>query len=129
MALAHCILGKFLGVGCHCFPPPFDVPTFSARCLQVQRRERPPVAEGGTLRGREMFRQIWPRIRHPLNSRDLLHAENLLHGTDGFTFPPKEGVLRIFSPLKIRWLRPGMNPRTWVPKASTRTPRPPKPQY
>jgi len=21
MALAHCILGKFLGVGCHCFPP------------------------------------------------------------------------------------------------------------
>jgi len=22
MALAHCILGKFLGVGCHCFPPP-----------------------------------------------------------------------------------------------------------
>jgi hypothetical protein len=21
MVLAHCILGKFLGVGCHCFPP------------------------------------------------------------------------------------------------------------
>jgi hypothetical protein len=21
MALAHCILGSFLGVGCHCFPP------------------------------------------------------------------------------------------------------------
>jgi len=21
MALAHYILGKFLGVGCHCFPP------------------------------------------------------------------------------------------------------------
>ena len=29
--------------------------------------------------------------------RDLLHAENLRHGTDGFTSPPKEGVLRIFS--------------------------------
>jgi len=28
-------------------------------------------------------------------------------------------VLRIFSPLKIRWLRPGLNPRTWVLKAST----------
>jgi hypothetical protein len=27
MALAHCILGKFFGVGCHCFPPPLDVPT------------------------------------------------------------------------------------------------------
>ena len=25
MALAHGILGSFLGVGCHCFPPPLDV--------------------------------------------------------------------------------------------------------
>jgi len=119
MALAHCILGKFLGVGCHCFPPPIDVPTFSARCLHVQRRERPPATEGGTLRGREVFRQISSRIRLPRNSRDLLHAANLRHGTDGFTSPLKEGVLRIFSSLKIRRLRPGLNPRTWVPKAST----------
>jgi hypothetical protein len=51
--------------------------------------------------------------------RVLLHAANLRHGTDGFTSPPKEGVLRIFSPLKIRQLRPGLNPRTWVLKAST----------
>ena len=74
MALAHCILGKFLGVGCHCFPPPLDIPTFSARCLHVQRRERPLAAEGGTLCGREVFRQISSRIRLPCNSRDLLHA-------------------------------------------------------
>jgi len=33
MALAHCILGKSLGVVCHCFPPPLDVPTLAARCL------------------------------------------------------------------------------------------------
>jgi hypothetical protein len=117
MALAHCILGKFLGVGCHCFPQPLDVPTFSARCLHVQRR--PLAAEGVTLRGREMFRQISSRIRIPHNSRDLLHAANLRHGTDGFTSPPKEGMLRIFSLLKIRRLRPGLNTRTWVPKAST----------
>jgi len=32
--------------------------------------------------------------------RDLLHAANLRHGTDGFTYPPKEGVLRIFFALK-----------------------------
>ena len=115
MVLAHCILGKFLV----CFPPPLDVPAFSARCLHVQRRERPLASEGGTLRGREMFRQISSRIRLSRNSRDLLHAANLRHGTDGFTFPPKEGVLRIFSPLKIRRLRPGLNPRTWVPKVST----------
>jgi hypothetical protein len=51
--------------------------------------------------------------------RDLLHFVKLRHGTDGFTSPPKEGVLRIFSPLKFRRLRPGVNPRTWIPKAST----------
>jgi len=119
MALARCILGKFLGVGCHCFPPPLDVPTFSARCLHVQRRKRPPAADGGTLRGREMFRQISPRMRLPRNSRDLLHASYLRHGTDGFTSLPKEGVLRIFLPLKIQRLRPGLNPGTWVTKAST----------
>ena len=51
--------------------------------------------------------------------RNLLHAVNLRHGTDGFTSPTKEGVLRIFSPWKIRRLRPGLNPRNWVPKAST----------
>ena len=51
--------------------------------------------------------------------RDPLHAVNLRHGTNGFTSLPKEGVLRIFSPWKIRRIRPGLNPRTWVPKAST----------
>ena len=49
----------------------------------------------------------------PRKCRDLLHAENLRHGTDGFTSPPKEGVLRIYA-LKIRRLRPGLNPQTWV---------------
>jgi len=98
MALARCILGKILGVGCHYFPPPLDVPTFSARCLHVQRHERPLAEEGVTLRRREMFRQIWPKIRIPRNSRALLPAANLRHGTDGFTSPPKEGVLRMFSP-------------------------------
>ena len=33
--------------------------------------------------------------------RDLLHVVNLRHGTDGFTSPPKEGVLRIFSPWNL----------------------------
>src|SRR5215475_13839574 len=110
MALAHCILGKFLGVDCHCFPPPLDVPTFSARCLPVQRREIPLAAEGGTLRGREMFRQISSRIRLPRNSRDLLHAANLRHETDGFTSPPKEGVLRIFFALKNPTASAGFEP-------------------
>ena len=110
MALARCILGKLLVVGCHFFPPPVDVPTFSARCLHVQRRERPPAAEVGTLHGREMFRQISPRIRIPCNSRDLLHAPSLRNGTDGFTSPPKEGVLRIFFAHKNTTVSAGFEP-------------------
>jgi len=51
--------------------------------------------------------------------RGLLRAVKLRHGTDGFTSPLKEGVLRIFFALKIRRLWPGANQRTWVPKAST----------
>jgi hypothetical protein len=39
--------------------------------------------------------------------RDLLHAVKLRHGTDGFTFPPKEVI---FFALKIRRSRPGANP-------------------
>ena len=45
MALAHCILGKSLGVVCHCFPPPLDVPTFAVRCLYVRNDARDPSSE------------------------------------------------------------------------------------
>ena len=121
MALAHCILGKFLGVGCHCFPPPLDVPTFFARCLHVQRHERPLAAEGGTLCGREMFRQISSRIRLPRNSRDLLHAENLRHGTDGFT--------EDFFALKNPTASAGFEPANLGTKGQHATSRPPKPVY
>ena len=38
IALVRCILGKFLGVVCHCFPPRLDVPIFATRCLHVQFR-------------------------------------------------------------------------------------------
>jgi hypothetical protein len=48
--------------------------------------------------------------------RDLLYAANLRHGTHGFTSPPKEGMLGIFSPWKIRRLRPDSKPLTGVPE-------------
>ena len=75
------------------------------------------VAKGGTMWARN-GRWILPEMPDfHVAFRNLLHALNVRHGTDGFTSPPKEGVLRIFSPWKIRHLRPGLNPRTWVPKA------------
>ena len=96
-ALAHCILGKFLGVVCYCFPPPLDVPTFAGRCLYVRNDARDHSSERWKC-GREICPVILPKFRLPLKFRDLLHAANLRHGTDSFTSPPKEGVLRIFSP-------------------------------
>ena len=51
--------------------------------------------------------------------RYLLHAVNARRGINGFTSLPKEGMLRFFSPWKIRRLRPGLNSRTCVPAAST----------
>ena len=52
--------------------------------------------------------------------RDLLHAVKLRHGTDGFTSPPKEGVLRIFLA--------ACEPANFGIKGQHATSRPPKPQ-
>ena len=111
MALAHCILGKLLGVGCHSFPPPLDVPTFSARCLHVQRRERPLAAEGGNLRGREMFRQISsknnPNILHvkPLHTQRITVWSGFseLRVNDWIFFEDKPGI--VFTVTSGRYLR------------------------
>jgi len=51
--------------------------------------------------------------------RDLLHSANLRHVTDGFTSPPKEGVLRIFFFLKNPTASAGFEPANLVLKAST----------
>jgi hypothetical protein len=43
----------------------------------------------------------WPvNLACGSDSHVLLHAANLPHGIDGFTSPPKEGMLWIFSPEK-----------------------------
>jgi hypothetical protein len=63
-------------------------------------------------------------IQTTRNQRDcwvLLHAANLRHWTEGFTSPPKEGMLRIFGPEKSDGLG------TWVTDGSMLTTRPSKP--
>jgi hypothetical protein len=102
----------------HLWPPDSPAPTDAFRTL---------AAEVGTYGRRIRTVKFCLNADFHGTSRDLLHAANLRNGTHGFTSLLKEGVLRIFPPLKIRRLRPGLNPRTWVPEASTLTPRPPKP--
>ena len=94
-----------------------DVPTSATRLLHASPRE--------STQRRKV--ELWARnvrefclnVDLHLIFRDLLHAVKLRHETDGFTSPPKEGVLRIFYALRIRRLRPCVKPRTWVPKANT----------
>ena len=58
--------------------------------------------------------------------RDLLHAVNVGHGTDGFTSPPKEGVLRIFFALKNPTASVGFEPSNLGTKGQHDTSSPPK---
>ena len=127
MALTHCILGNCLGVVCHCFPPPLDVPTFAARCLYVRNDARDPSSERWDC-GRESCAVILPKFRLPRKFRDILHAADLRYGTDFFTSPPKEGVLRIFFP-KNSTASAGFEPANLGTKGQHATPRPPKPLF
>ena len=98
MAVVHCILGKFLAVICHCFPPRLDVPTFAARCLHVHNDARDPSTERWNY-VRERLSGNFAYMAYLIHAiRDLLHAANLRLGTDGFTSPLKEGVLGFFCP-------------------------------
>ena len=114
MLQMHCSLEAY----CACRI--LTIPTFAARCLHVLHDARDPSSKRWNFCGRRNWLVILPRMStSTLHFRVLLHAVNLWHGTDGFTSPPKEGMLRIFSPLKIRRLWPSLNPRTWVLKANT----------
>jgi hypothetical protein len=61
-----------------------DYQRLSRRCRETRVRNGRWILPTNTYRAR----------------RVLLHAVNLRHGTDGFSSPPKEGVLRILPPLK-----------------------------
>jgi hypothetical protein len=102
---------------------PLLSPAFRRSHFRLQVPPRPPRRERSQRRKVELWAIIlsgnFAEMTTSTPFRDLLHAANLRHATDGFTSPPKEGVLRIFfAPLKIRRPRPGLNPRTWVLKAS-----------
>jgi hypothetical protein len=74
------------------------------RCSNFCHQASPRVSPRDSTQRRNM--ELWARnVRQfCLNAdfhvtfRDLLHAVKLRHGTDGFTSPPKEGMLWIFSP-------------------------------
>jgi hypothetical protein len=89
-----------------------EAPACATRCPPcLWRRERHPAGKGGT-EGEKLPMNLAIKWRLPHNLKGSL--------TCRFTSPPKEGMLRNFSPWKIWRLRLGSNLRTRV------TPRPPK---
>ena len=115
-----------------------NVQTFSTSRLQEIL-----AAKGGTTWARNGWWILPENVRLPremadefclkmpdfhVTFRDLLHAVNLQHGTDGFTSPPKEGVLRIFFALKNPTASVGFEPANLGTKGQHATSKPPKPQ-
>ena len=88
----------------------------------LHRQVSPPetlVVKGGITWARN-GRWILPEnARLPLNIQESFTCRKSTTWDNGFTSLPKEEVLRIFSPWKIRRPRLGLNPRSWVPKTST----------
>jgi hypothetical protein len=57
-----------------------------------------PAAGGGTMG--EKWARILPKMATSTSLLGSFTCRKAQHGTDGFTSPPKEDVLRIFSPEK-----------------------------
>ena len=76
MALVRCILGKFLGVVCHCFPPCLDIPTFAARSATMQEIL---AAKSGAMgeKGCLVILPTWHLLFTPLGIFYMLQIYNM----------------------------------------------------
>ena len=99
-----------------------DVPTFASPrvspCESTQRRKVEVWAKNVPL--------FCLNADLHVTFRDLLHVVKLRHVTDGFTSPPKEGVLRIFRP-KNPTASAGCKPGNLGTRGQHATARQPKP--
>jgi hypothetical protein len=70
---------------------------------------------------------IWLSKYHSSCVKVIFYRRKILwHETDGFTSPPNDGVLHIFTALKFHRLLPGLNPRTLGALTGTITITPPR---
>jgi hypothetical protein len=83
-----------------------------------------PALEGGTTG--EKWPRILPKVATSTSLLGSFTCHKARHRTDGFTSPPKEGVLRIFSPKKSE-ASAGFEPANLGTKGQPATSRPPKP--
>jgi len=128
MALVRCILGKFLGVACHCFPRFLDVPTF-----QNQVPPRPPRRERSQRRKWELWTRMlsgnFAEMTTSTPFRDLLHAANLRTWDRRLYFPSEGRRAEEFCALKNPTASAGFEPANLGTKFQHATRRPPKVIY
>jgi hypothetical protein len=86
-----------------------------------------PAAEGGIMG--EKWPRLLPKVETSTSLLGSFSCRKARHGTDGFTSPPKEGVLRIFSPPKNPTASAGFETANLGTKGQHATSRPPKPRF
>jgi hypothetical protein len=102
-----------------------SVPTFATRGPPASEATLAnPAAEGGTMG--EKWPKILPKVATSTSLLGSITWCKARHGTDGFTSPPKEGVLRIFLPEKSE-ASAGFELADLGTKGQHATSRPPKP--
>jgi len=92
-----------------------DVPTFATRRLHACHHAR--AAEGGTVG--EKCPEILPKCRFTRYIYGSFTCRKAMTWDRRLYFASEGRRAEDFFALKIRRLRPGANPRTWVPKIST----------
>ena len=81
------------------------------------------ASEGGTMG--EKFPRILPKVATSTSLLGSFTCRQFTTWDRRLYFPSEGRRAEDFFARKIQRLRPGLNPRTWVPKASTLTSRPP----
>jgi hypothetical protein len=103
-------------------------PLSRGRTTNCSGRTEPSISEGEKLRARN-GRLLWPcRSDFHENRKGFFTCRKVTTRDPQLYFPSEGSHAQDFlRPEKIRRLRPGVKPRSWVPEASMLTARPPKP--
>jgi hypothetical protein len=126
MALVRCILGKFLGVVCHCFPPCLDVPTFAARCLHVRNDARDDNNKRWNY-GRERLSGNFPYMASLFMPLGIFYMPQIYDMGLMALLPLWRKAAEDFFALKNPTALAGFKPANLGTKGQHTTPRPPKP--
>ena len=113
MALVRCILGKFLGLVCHCFPPRLDVPTFAAKCLHVRNDARDHSSERWNY-GRERLSGNFAYMASLFTPLGIFYIYDMIPTAFALKNPTASA---------------GFEPANLGTKGQHHTPRPPEPMF